>query len=416
RACEGDMRDGNRLFGGAHRSHTSGCRRIQSLQRIGFQGALGRRFVIFGRNISRYHIARRPLHHVYRHDTGNDTGKGGKKDDLAISLFRMLFGIRLFIIFCHIASLLSNIPQIRHSGHKSMSEQKSSTQMWGGRFASGPDAIMEEINASIGFDRKLYAQDIQGSLAHAAMLAKTGIITAEDHAKIEEGLKTILKEIEDGKFTFSRKLEDIHMNIEARLSELIGTAAGRLHTARSRNDQVAVDMRLWVKQELEKTALSLKNLIEAFLERAEEHTATVMPGFTHLQTAQPVTFGHHCMAYVEMFGRDLSRVRDAIERMDESPLGAAALAGTGFPIDRHMTAQILGFREPTRNSLDSVSDRDYALEFLSIAAICAGHLSRLAEEIVIWSAPQFNFVRLSHAFSTGSSIMPQKKNPDAAEL
>lgn len=297
-----------------------------------------------------------------------------------------------------------------------MSEQKSSNQMWGGRFASGPDAIMEEINASIGFDRKLYAQDIQGSLAHAAMLAKTGIITAEDHAKIEEGLKTILKEIEDGKFTFSRKLEDIHMNIEARLSELIGTAAGRLHTARSRNDQVAVDMRLWVKQELEKTALSLKNLIEAFLERAEEHTATVMPGFTHLQTAQPVTFGHHCMAYVEMFGRDLSRVRDAIERMDESPLGAAALAGTGFPIDRHMTAQILGFREPTRNSLDSVSDRDYALEFLSIAAICAGHLSRLAEEIVIWSTPQFNFVRLSDAFSTGSSIMPQKKNPDAAEL
>ena len=298
----------------------------------------------------------------------------------------------------------------------SMSEQKSSNQMWGGRFASGPDAIMEEINASIGFDRKLYAQDIQGSLAHAAMLAKTGIIAAEDHRQIEDGLKTILKEIEDGKFTFSRKLEDIHMNIEARLADLIGPSAGRLHTARSRNDQVAVDFRLWVKQELEKTAAALKNLIEAFLERAEEHAATVMPGFTHLQTAQPVTFGHHCMAYVEMFGRDLSRVRDAIERMDESPLGAAALAGTGFPIDRHMTAKALGFREPTRNSLDSVSDRDYALEFLSLAAICAGHLSRLAEEIVIWSTPQFNFVRLSDAFSTGSSIMPQKKNPDAAEL
>jgi argininosuccinate lyase len=253
----------------------------------------------------------------------------------------------------------------------SMSEQKSSNQMWGGRFASGPDAIMEEINASIGFDRKLYAQDIQGSLAHAAMLAKTGIIAAEDHRQIEDGLKTILKEIEDGKFTFSRKLEDIHMNIEARLADLIGPSAGRLHTARSRNDQVAVDFRLWVKQELEKTAAALKNLIEAFLERAEEHAATVMPGFTHLQTAQPVTFGHHCMAYVEMFGRDLSRVRDAIERMDESPLGAAALAGTGFPIDRHMTAKALGFREPTRNSLDSVSDRDYALEFLSLGAICA---------------------------------------------
>ncbi len=200
-----------------------------------------------------------------------------------------------------------------------MSEQKSSNQMWGGRFASGPDAIMEEINASIGFDRKLYAQDIQGSLAHAAMLAKTGIIAADDHKKIEDGLKTILKEIEDGKFTFSRKLEDIHMNIEARLADLIGASAGRLHTARSRNDQVAVDFRLWVKQEMQKTAVALKGLIEAFLERAEEHAATVMPGFTHLQTAQPVTFGHHCMAYVEMFGRDLSRVRDAIERMDESP-------------------------------------------------------------------------------------------------
>ncbi|WP_188823737.1 argininosuccinate lyase [Brucella endophytica] len=297
-----------------------------------------------------------------------------------------------------------------------MTEQKSSNEMWGGRFASGPDAIMEEINASIGFDQKLYAQDIRGSLAHAAMLAKTGIITAEDCDKITEGLKTILAEIESGKFVFSRKLEDIHMNVEARLAELIGPAAGRLHTARSRNDQVALDFRLWVKDELNKTATALKKLIEAFLERAEEHAATVMPGFTHLQTAQPVTFGHHAMAYVEMFGRDLSRVRDAIERVDESPLGAAALAGTGFPIDRQMTAKELGFREPTRNSLDSVSDRDYALEFLSLAAICATHLSRLAEEIVIWSTPQFNFIRLSDAFSTGSSIMPQKKNPDAAEL
>ena len=297
-----------------------------------------------------------------------------------------------------------------------MSDSKASNQMWGGRFASGPAAIMEAINASIGFDRKLYAQDIRGSLAHSEMLAKTGIISAADQEKIAHGLNTILKEIEDGRFEFSTRLEDIHMNIEARLAELIGPAAGRLHTARSRNDQVAVDFRLWVKDELLRTAQALKGLVAAFLERAEEHAATVMPGFTHLQTAQPVTFGHHCMAYVEMFARDLSRVLDALERMDESPLGAAALAGTGFPIDRHMTASALGFREPTRNSLDSVSDRDYALEFLSIAAICATHLSRLAEEIVIWSTPQFGFVRLSDSFSTGSSIMPQKKNPDAAEL
>ncbi|WP_027231349.1 argininosuccinate lyase [Phyllobacterium sp. UNC302MFCol5.2] len=297
-----------------------------------------------------------------------------------------------------------------------MSDKKNSNEMWGGRFASGPAAIMEEINASIGFDQKLYAQDIQGSLAHAAMLAKTGIIAAEDYDKIAGGLNTILSEIEGGKFNFSRKLEDIHMNVESRLAELIGAAAGRLHTARSRNDQVAVDFRLWVKAEFEKVAVALKKLIEAFLRRAEEHAATLMPGFTHLQTAQPVTFGHHCMAYVEMFGRDLGRVKDAIERLDESPLGAAALAGTGFPIDRHMTAKALGFREPTRNSLDSVSDRDYALEFLSVAAIAATHLSRLAEEIVIWSTPQFGFVRLSDSFSTGSSIMPQKKNPDAAEL
>lgn len=297
-----------------------------------------------------------------------------------------------------------------------MSDKKASNQMWGGRFASGPAAIMEAINASIGFDKKLYAQDIRGSVAHSEMLAETGIISSQDQQKIAHGLNTILREIEDGKFAFSTRLEDIHMNIESRLAELIGPAAGRLHTARSRNDQVAVDFRLWVKDEFHRVAEALKGLIAAFLERAEQHAATVMPGFTHLQTAQPVTFGHHCMAYVEMFARDLSRVRDAIERMDESPLGAAALAGTGFPIDRHKTATALGFREPTRNSLDSVSDRDYALEFLSIAAICATHLSRLAEEIVIWSTPQFGFVRLSDGYSTGSSIMPQKKNPDAAEL
>ncbi len=275
---------------------------------------------------------------------------------------------------------------------------------------------MEAINASIGFDKKLYAQDIRGSLAHAAMLAKTGIISAEDEKKIVHGLNTILSEIEAGKFTFSAQLEDIHMNVEARLAELIGPAAGRLHTARSRNDQVALDFRLWVKEELLRIDAALGGLIEAFLTRAEEHAASVMPGFTHLQSAQPVTFGHHMMAYVEMFGRDRSRVRDAIERLDESPIGVAALAGTGFPVDRHMTAEALGFREPTRNSIDTVSDRDFALEFLSISAICATHLSRLAEEIVIWSTPQFGFVRLSDSFSTGSSIMPQKKNPDAAEL
>ena len=297
-----------------------------------------------------------------------------------------------------------------------MSEKKASNEMWGGRFASGPAAIMEAINASIGFDKKLYAQDIAGSLAHSEMLAEQGIIAKADQEKIAHGLNTILSEIEAGTFAFSTRLEDIHMNVESRLAELIGPAAGRLHTARSRNDQVAVDFRLWTKRELTRTAEALKGLISAFLDKAETHAATVMPGFTHLQTAQPVTFGHHCMAYVEMFGRDLSRVRDAIERLDESPLGAAALAGTGFPIDRHMTATALGFREPTRNSIDSVSDRDYALEFLSVAAICATHLSRLAEEIVIWSTPQFAFVRLSDQFSTGSSIMPQKKNPDAAEL
>ena len=264
-----------------------------------------------------------------------------------------------------------------------MSEDQASNRMWGGRFASGPDAVMEAINASIGFDKKLYAQDIRGSLAHAAMLAKTGIISADDEKKIVEGLNTILSEIEAGSFTFSTRLEDIHMNVEARLAELIGPAAGRLHTARSRNDQVALDFRLWVKEELQRVDVALGGLIEAFLTRAEEHAASVMPGFTHLQSAQPVTFGHHLMAYVEMFGRDRSRVRDAIERLDESPIGVAALAGTGFPVDRHMTAEALGFREPTRNSIDTVSDRDFALEFLSLSAICAIHLSRLAEEIVI---------------------------------
>ncbi|MGV0816691.1 argininosuccinate lyase [Martelella sp. AMO21009] len=297
------------------------------------------------------------------------------------------------------------------------SDNSTSNKMWGGRFASGPDAIMEEINASIDFDKALYNEDIDGSIAHATMLAEKGIVSKEDVGSIIEGLNTIRREIEAGDFSFSRQLEDIHMNIEARLRELIGPAAGRLHTARSRNDQVALDFRLWVKKELQRTEAALTRLIDVFLTRAEEHAGTVMPGFTHLQTAQPVTFGHHCMAYVEMFGRDRARVRHAIEHLDESPIGAAALAGTGFAIDRHMTAEALGFSGgPTRNSIDTVSDRDFALEFLSLASICATHLSRLAEEIVIWSTPQFNFVRLSDSFSTGSSIMPQKKNPDAAEL
>ncbi len=297
-----------------------------------------------------------------------------------------------------------------------MNEDRSSNQMWGGRFALGPAAIMQEINASIAFDRRLYAEDIAGSLAHARMLAATGIISEGDRDRIADGLNTVLGEIEAGTFAFSERLEDIHMNIEARLAELIGPAAGRLHTGRSRNDQVAVDFRLWVKKQTLRVAGALEVLMEALLDCAEEHAATVMPGFTHLQSAQPVTFGHHAMAYVEMFSRDLSRAMDCVERMDESPLGAAALAGTSYPIDRFMTAKELGFREPTRNSLDSVSDRDFALEFLGMAAISATHLSRLAEEIVLWSTPQFGFLRLSDAFSTGSSIMPQKKNPDAAEL
>ncbi len=297
-----------------------------------------------------------------------------------------------------------------------MSENTSSNAMWGGRFAAGPSAVMEAINASIGFDRKLYAEDIAGSIAHARMLAAREIITQADCDKIVAGLEAVRGEIEAGKFAFSTRLEDIHMNVEARLAELVGSAAGRLHTARSRNDQVAVDFRLWVKNELGRLDRAFTGLIEALLDRAEEHAATIMPGFTHLQVAQPVTFGHHLMAYVEMFGRDRSRGRDASQRLDECPLGAAALAGTPFPIDRAMTAKALGFREPTRNSIDSVSDRDFALEFLALAAIAATHLSRFAEEIVIWTTPQFGFVRLSDAWSTGSSIMPQKKNPDAAEL
>ena len=293
---------------------------------------------------------------------------------------------------------------------------KTSNTMWGGRFAAGPDAIMEAINASIGFDQRLAAQDIAGSRAHAAMLAATGIISDSDAEAIREGLLTILSEIEAGEFAFSTALEDIHMNVEARLKDLIGDPAGRLHTGRSRNDQVATDFRLWVRDQIDAATEGLRALIGALLTQAEAGADWVMPGFTHLQTAQPVTWGHHMMAYVEMFSRDLSRFTDARVRMNESPLGAAALAGTSFPIDREMTAKALGFDRPMANSLDAVSDRDFALEFLAHASICAMHLSRFAEELVIWSSAQFRFVTLSDRFSTGSSIMPQKKNPDAAEL
>ncbi len=293
---------------------------------------------------------------------------------------------------------------------------KTSNKMWGGRFAAGPDAIMEAINASISFDKRMAAQDITGSRAHAAMLAAQGIIETNDAEEIREGLLTVLSEIEGGTFEYSTALEDIHMNVEARLKEVIGEPAGRLHTGRSRNDQVATDFKLWVRDQFDATEGALLALIRALLTQAEDGADWAMPGFTHLQTAQPVTWGHHMMAYVEMFGRDLSRVRDARARMNESPLGAAALAGTSFPIDRDMTANALGFDRPAANSLDAVSDRDFALEFLGTASICAMHLSRFAEELVIWSSAQFRFVTLSDRFSTGSSIMPQKKNPDAAEL
>ncbi len=292
----------------------------------------------------------------------------------------------------------------------------TSNQMWGGRFAAGPDAIMEAINASIRFDRRMAAQDIAGSRAHAAMLAATGIVSDSDAAAMREGLLTVLSEIEGGNFGFSTALEDIHMNVEARLKDLIGEPAGRLHTGRSRNDQVATDFKLWVRDQLDAVDGALQALMRALLAQAEAGADWVMPGFTHLQTAQPVTWGHHMMAYVEMFGRDRSRMRDARARMNECPLGAAALAGTSFPIDREMTAQALGFDQPAANSLDAVSDRDFALEFLGAASICAMHLSRMAEELVIWSSAQFRFVAMSDRFSTGSSIMPQKKNPDAAEL
>jgi argininosuccinate lyase len=287
---------------------------------------------------------------------------------------------------------------------------------WGGRFAAGPSAIMQEINASIGFDRKLWRQDIRGSLAHAAMLARIGLLTPEDEAAIRQGLQAIAAEIEAGSFVFDHALEDIHMNIEARLTDRIGEAGKRLHTARSRNDQVATDFRLWVRDAIDGVTAQIEGLMRVMASQAQAHAADPMPGFTHLQTAQPVTFGHHLLAYVEMLNRDRGRLADCRRRLNENPLGSAALAGTSFPIDRDLTSQQLGFERPTANSLDAVSDRDFALEFLSAAAISAMHLSRFAEEIVIWCSAPYRFVRLSDAFTTGSSIMPQKRNPDAAEL
>ena len=288
--------------------------------------------------------------------------------------------------------------------------------LWGGRFAGSPAEIMRRINASIDFDKRLYAEDIAGSKAHCAMLVAQNILSPEDGAAITAGLEQIRSEIESGSFVFRAELEDIHMNIEARLTELIGPAAGRLHTARSRNDQVATDLRLWLRGAIDRLDLEMRDLQQALIDCAEAEAATVMPGYTHLQIAQPVTLGHHLLAYVEMLGRDRGRLADCRRRLNESPLGAAALAGTSFPIDRHATAAALGFDRPAANSLDAVSDRDFAIEFLASAAIAGMHLSRFAEEIVIWCSSEFGFTGLSDAFTTGSSIMPQKRNPDAAEL
>ncbi|MDP6109782.1 MAG: argininosuccinate lyase, partial [Rhodospirillales bacterium] len=293
---------------------------------------------------------------------------------------------------------------------------KNTSSIWGGRFGGGPSEVMERINASIDFDKRMYAQDIVASTAHCKMLVAQNIISADDGKDIVDGLGRILAEIEAGKFEFKTALEDIHMNIEARLSELIGDAAGRLHTARSRNDQVATDFKLWVRDELDALDSETEKLQATLIDRAEEHAATIMPGYTHLQTAQPVTLGHHLLAYVEMMGRDRGRIADCRKRLNESPLGAGALAGTSFPIDRQMTAKALGFEGPAANSLDAVSDRDFALEYLALAAIMATHLSRMAEEIVIWASASFGFVTLPDSFSSGSSMLPQKRNPDAAEL
>jgi argininosuccinate lyase len=307
---------------------------------------------------------------------------------------------------------LSNTPTLDNGDLRN----EAANMQWGGRFAAGPCVVMQEINASIGFDRKMWRQDINGSLAHAAMLLKLGILTADDEAAIRSGMQSIAAEIDAGRFPFATELEDIHMNIEARLTERIGDAGRRLHTGRSRNDQVATDFRLWVRDAIDGLTAQITDVMAALAETAARHAADPMPGFTHLQTAQPVTFGHHMLAYVEMLARDRGRLADCRRRLNECPLGSAALAGTSFPLDRQMTSDALGFDRPTANSLDAVSDRDFALEFLASAAISAMHLSRLAEEIVIWCSAPYRFIRLSDAFTTGSSIMPQKRNPDAAEL
>jgi argininosuccinate lyase len=295
-------------------------------------------------------------------------------------------------------------------------DKKSASPIWGGRFSGGPSQLMQDINASIDYDKTLYAQDIAGSIAHATMLAAQNIISQSDRDAIISGLTQIKADINDGRFIFSSELEDIHMNIETRLVEMIGEPAKRLHTARSRNDQVATDLRLWLRDNLQSLDGMLAALQIALIDKAEEYVDMLMPGFTHLQTAQPITFGFHLMAYVEMLERDRSRFRDCAKRMNESPLGAAALAGTSYPIDRHLSATLMGFDRPMANAMDAVSSRDFAIEFLADASICATHLSRLAEEIVIWSTDRFGFITLSDAFTTGSSIMPQKRNPDAAEL
>ncbi|MCW1973984.1 argininosuccinate lyase [Pantoea sp. PA1] len=297
-----------------------------------------------------------------------------------------------------------------------MKESNAKGMLIRGRFESSLSEVMEQINASIGFDQKMAMQDIDGSLAHAEMLSRQGIITHEDFERIAQGLIQIREEIINGTFVFSRALEDIHINIESRLNEIIGATAGRLHTARSRNDQVATSFRLWVRDAHDRAISLVKTLMQRLLEQAQNNITTIMPGFTHLQSAQPVTFGHHLMAYIEMFSRDLSRLQDSRHRMNESPLGAAALAGTSFPIDRDFSANLLKFDHPMHNSLDAVSDRDFAIEYLSTASLCMTHLSRLADEIVLWMSPQFRFIQLSDAWTTGSSIMPQKRNPDAAEL
>src|SRR5947209_9158493 len=348
--------------------------------------------------MARY-VGRIALHRadpVYRREPGRDAHKRAERD--------------------HAAAALCATCGVTQIGHRTSGGRVMSNKMWGGRFASGPGAIMQEINASIDFDRRLYRQDIAASKAHAAMLAKQGIIPRDDAAKIAHGLDTILSEMDTGKFRFKRALEDIHMNVEARLGELIGPAAGRLHTARSRNDQVATDFKLWVRDAIDDIDGALAAYQHALVEKALAHAATVMPGFTHLQTAQPVPFGHHLRAYVEMAARDRGRFADARKRLNQTPLGAAALAGTAFPIDRTMTAKALGFDKPMANSLDAVSDRDFVLETMSAAAITAVHLSRFAEEIVLWCSPLVGLIALSDRFTTGSSIMPQKRNPDAAEL